>query len=44
MPRNVVTCEAYRGGNSVWLASVAYRRGYSDERWETYKQVQSLGG
>ena len=44
MPRNVVTGTAYRGGNSVWLASVAERRGYGDERWGTYKQVQGLGG
>ena len=44
MPCNVVTGKAYRGGNSVWLASVTERRGYSDERWGTYKQVQGLGG
>ena len=28
MPRNVSTGKAYRGGNSVWLASVAEMRGY----------------
>ena len=44
MPCNVVTGKAYRGGNSVWLASVAEQRGYSDERWGTYKQVQGLSG
>ena len=44
MPRNVSTGKAYRGGNSVWLASVAEMRGYQDERWGTYKQVQDLGG
>ena len=44
MPRNVATGKAYRGGNSVWLASVAEMRGYQDERWGTYKQVQGLGG
>ena len=44
MPRNVATGKAYRGGNSVWLASVAEMRGYQDERWGTYKQVQDLGG
>ncbi|MYE06166.1 MAG: DUF1738 domain-containing protein [Chloroflexi bacterium] len=43
MPRNVATGKAYRGGNSVWLASVAEMRGYHDERWGTYKQVQDLG-
>ena len=44
MPRNVVSGKAYRGGNSVWLASVADQRGYQDERWGTYKQVKGLGG
>ena len=44
MPRNVVTGKAYRGGSSVWLASVADRRVYSDERWATHEQVQSLDG
>ncbi|MCY4481044.1 MAG: ArdC-like ssDNA-binding domain-containing protein, partial [Rhodospirillales bacterium] len=44
LPRNVATGKAYRGGNSVWLASVADMRGYQDERWGTYKQVEGLGG
>ena len=44
MPCNVVTGTAYRGGNSVWLASLAEQRGYSDDRWGTYKQVHGLGG
>lgn len=44
LPRNVATGKACRGGNSVWLASVAEMRGYRDERWGTCKQVQDLGG
>ena len=44
MPCNVKTGKAYRGGNSVWLMSVAERRGYSDERWGTFKQVQEVEG
>ncbi len=44
MPANVRTGKRYRGGNSVWLASTAQRRGFSDERWGTFKQVKSLGG
>ena len=44
LPRNVSTGKAYRGGNSVWLASVGQMRGYKDERWGTYKQVEGLGG
>ena len=44
MPRNVVTGEANRSGNSVWLASITDQRGLGDERWGTYKQVQGQGG
>lgn len=44
MPCNVKTGKAYRGGNSVWLMSVAERRGYADERWGTFRQVQELQG
>ena len=44
LPANVSTGKAYRGGNSVWLASTADRRGYGDHRWGTYRQVQELGG
>ena len=38
------TGKAYRGGNSVWLMSVAEQRGYDDHRWGTYNQVKGLGG
>ncbi len=44
LPENVRTGNRYRGGNSVWLASVADSRGYSDHRWGTYKQVREMGG
>ncbi len=44
LPANVKTGQAYRGGNSVWLASTAERRGYADHRWGTFKQVKELGG
>ena len=44
LPCNIKTGKAYRGGNTVWLASTARRRHYSDERWGTYKQVRELGG
>ena len=44
LPANVKTGKAYRGGNSIWLASVAGKNGYSDHRWGTYKQVKDLGG
>ena len=35
---------AYRGGNTLNLASVAIERGYSDHRWGTYKQIKAAGG
>ena len=44
LPHNLKSGKAYRGGNSVWLASTASRRQYSDERWGTYRQVKGLGG
>ena len=44
LPSNIKTGKPYRGGNSVWLASTAERRGYSDERWGTYRQVKDIGG
>ena len=44
LPANLRTGKAYRGGNSVWLLAVAERRGYSDERWGTYRQVRDLDG
>ena len=44
VPANVKTGKAYRGGNSVWLASVAERSGYSDHRWGTFEQVKEVGG
>ncbi len=44
LPRNALTGKPYRGGNSVWLASVAQMRGYDDCRWGTFKQALELGG
>lgn len=44
LPYNVKSGKAYRGGNSVWLASTAQRRGYADERWGTFKQVKEMDG
>ena len=44
LPCNIKSGKAYRGGNTVWLASTAKRRQYTDERWGTYKQVKELGG
>ena len=44
LPCNVKTGKPYRGMNSVELASAADHRGYSDERWGTFKQVRDLDG
>ena len=44
LPYNVRTGRTYRGGNSVYLASEASRRGFGDERWGTYRQIRELGG
>ena len=44
MPYNLQTGQPYRGGNSILLLTTADQRGYSDERWGTYKQVRNVGG
>ena len=43
-PYNLKTGKSYRGGNATWLASVSQTRGYQDERWGTYRQIQEAGG
>lgn len=44
LPENFKTGTAYRGTNTLNLASVAIDRGYSDNRWGTYKQIKAAGG
>ena len=44
LPFNFSTGKTYRGGNSVWLATVAAERGYTDARWGTFKQAKGMGG
>lgn len=43
LPHNPVTGTRYRGGNLVWLKTVEMMNNYSDSRWMTYKQGQSVG-
>jgi antirestriction protein ArdC len=43
-PINVVSREAYRGINAVALWAEATLAGFSDRRWATYSQWQSVGG
>lgn len=42
LPHNPSSGKNYRGANAVWLMSVAEDKGFSDPRWLTYKQAQSL--
>jgi antirestriction protein ArdC/phage/plasmid primase-like uncharacterized protein len=42
LPFNAVTGNVYKGMNAVWLLSVAEAKGYSDNRWMTYKQANTL--
>lgn len=42
LPYNALTGKDYQGGNALWLMAVAEMKGYSDTRWTTYKQAQSL--
>lgn len=49
LPQNMVESEKgnikpYRGINNLRLMVAARAKGYTDSRWGTYKQIQSLGG
>ena len=44
LPENVASKKHYRGGNSVYLSVTQTAKGYSDNRWATYKQIHELGG
>ena len=43
-PENLATGRAYAGGNSLYLAVRRDQRGFGDNRWATYRQIQSAGG
>lgn len=40
---NAVTNSPYRGGNVIRLGFSAYRNGFKDRRWMTFKQAQDKG-
>lgn len=42
-PMNPVSGSVYSGGNVFWLMATAYQRGYTDNRWCTYKQAAEKG-
>ena len=44
LPSNYATGVAYSGMNIMLLWSSASKQGFSDSRWLTYKQAQSVGG
>lgn len=42
-PMNAKTGNCYRGMNRLYLTVVAVQRGYNDNRWATFKQIQEQG-
>ncbi|MCD8307473.1 MAG: ssDNA-binding domain-containing protein [Clostridia bacterium] len=42
-PVSAVTGRSYRGVNNLYLSMIAMRRGYKDNRWATYNQIQENG-
>ena len=44
LPENMASARKYTGGNTLYLAMAADARGYSDNRWGTYRQIKALGG
>ena len=44
LPKNLSSGKEYRGGNSIYLSVAQSAKGYSDNRWGTYKQIQAAGG
>ena len=44
LPKNIQTDKPYRGGNSIYLRVTQTAKGYSDNRWATYKQIKDMGG
>ncbi len=43
LPVNAVTDQPYNGINMISLLNKAYRKGYTDPRWCTFKQAQDAG-
>ena len=40
-PESAITGKKYRGSNNFLLTIVAYKRGYRDNRWVTYNQMET---
>ncbi len=43
LPENLATGRRYTGGNSLYLGVAAQMRGYTDNRWATYRQIREAG-
>ena len=44
LPVNAINGQSYGGGNSVYLAVRGTERGFSDNRWATYRRIAAAGG
>ena len=44
MPENALSGTRYSGGNAVYLAVAAQQRGFTDNRWATFRQIKEAGG
>ncbi|MCY3966446.1 MAG: zincin-like metallopeptidase domain-containing protein [Acidobacteria bacterium] len=44
LPENLATGRRYAGGNSLYLGVAAQMKGYTDNRWATYRQIREAGG
>ena len=44
LPENLTTGNRYRGGNSLYLSVAGMEKGYTDNRWATYRQIAAAGG
>ena len=44
LPKNLSSGKQYRGGNSIYLSVAQSAKGFSENRWGTYKQIQAAGG
>lgn len=44
MPENAFSGKSYTGGNALYLAQAGHERGFTDNRWATYRQIAQAGG
>ena len=44
MPENAFSGKPYTGGNALYLALAGQERGFTDNRWATFRQIAQAGG